>query len=92
MSEEQKQLDTEALVMATKAFTKAEELEKFTIRGFEDMKRDMIAQTDSFMGAIKRVQQRLDSVFILQMSVGGAIIALLLGVIGYLLTNGTPWS
>lgn len=95
----QDQLNTEALNTATIALTKIEDLETHTNQQLKSLKeaqtsmKDDINRSDaSIMMAVNEIAGKLDKFMWLLLTIGGACIMILLGIVGYLLVNGQPWS
>ena len=87
----QHQIDLRALELSREALTRVEVYEKHSEDRMREMKDDIKANSETVVGAISRVHDRVDSIFKYGVAIGGTVIMLLLGVIGYVFTSGLPW-
>jgi hypothetical protein len=88
----QHQIDLRALELSREALTRVEVYERHSEERMREMKEDIKANSEAVVNAITRVHDRVDSIFKSGIAIGGTIIMLLLGVIGYVLTSGLPWG
>jgi hypothetical protein len=88
----QHQIDLRALELSREALTRVEVYERHSEERMHEMKEDIKANSEAVVNAITRVHDRVDSIFKSGIAIGGTIILLLLGVIGYILTSGLPWG